>query len=136
MVVVSPLAIAAYKQLSSEPHAIAVIGGRQRAVYATEDRTFLVEDVREMDVDCAEYMRWEAAWADEMLLIFERKETEPEKVAEKEAEGAMLVLRREERRRRLGLRCKQLLKRAEDLELTQLLPVQHLCHTLVEEGWA
>ena len=136
MVVVSPLAIAAYNQLSSEPHAIAVIGGRQRAVYATEDRTFLVEDVREMDVDCAEYMRWEAAWADEMLLIFERKETEPEKVAEKEAEGAMLVLRREERRRRLGLRCKQLLKRAEDLELTQLLPVQHLCHTLVEEGWA
>jgi hypothetical protein len=146
LVVVSPLAMAAYKTLSREPHAISIMEARQHAVYHTEDRNFLLEDVREIDEYCAVYAQWEAAWANEMLLLFEGKQPtavgngeadELEKAAlKRKARGAVLVLDREEKRRSLGARCKLLLKRAEELQMSHVLPTEHMCRALVEEGLA
>lgn len=51
-----------------------------------------------------------------------------------EGQAAGLVLRREEKRRSLGLRCRALLKRADELGV-QVLPPEHLCREIIAEGW-
>lgn len=109
----------------------------------------------QLDGECEQYRRWEAAWADALLLVYEGNggpegggpvrapssaRESPEYTAERrererEGKAAGLVLRREEKRRSLALRCKGLRRRAHVLGMAkELLPPQaHLCHELIAE---
>ena len=148
--VVSPLTVEAFKRLANQRGVHGQMQSRVEDIYLQEDLAFLREDAQELDHECRHYQAWEAAWADTMLAIFEsepaaeatgasatadipRVQTRQE---QQEGKAAALVLRREEKRRSLGLRCRALLRRADILGVDlELLAKAHLCHELIAEGW-